>query len=101
MRGVSKSRQRRLVLGGQPTSEHPDASCPFFQRFPIVGRRHDFECFREAAALLGKPVMTDPDYLQVLTLREGMNNGGKRRHSMERILRDYTPNTPLSGGEMR
>ena len=48
-----------------------------------------------------KPVMTDQEYLRVLTLREGMNNGGKRRHSMERILRDYTPNSPLVRGEMR
>ena len=39
--------------------------------------------------------MTDQDYVRVLTLREGMNNGGKRRHSMARILRDYTPNAPL------
>jgi hypothetical protein len=69
---------------------------PFFERFRIVGRKaHDFDCFREAVGLLSKPVMTDQDYLRVLTLREGMNNGGKRRHSMERILRDYTPNTPL------
>jgi hypothetical protein len=69
---------------------------PFFDRFSLVGRKvHDFECFREAVRLLSKPVMSDPDYLRVLTLREGMNNGGKRRYSMERILRDYTPNSPL------
>lgn len=75
---------------------------PFFERFPIIGRKtHDFACFREAAELLSKPVMTDQDYLRVLTLREGMNNGGKRHHSMERILRDYTPNSPPVRGEMR
>jgi hypothetical protein len=69
---------------------------PFFERFPLVGRKvHDFERFREAVSLLGKPVISDPDYLRLLTLREGMNNGGKRRYSMERILRDYTPNSPL------
>jgi LAGLIDADG DNA endonuclease family protein len=69
---------------------------PFFERFPLLGRKaHDFARFRAAVALLGKPVMTDPDYLQVLLLREHMNNGGKRRYSMERILRDYTPNAPL------
>ena len=69
---------------------------PFFERFPLLGRKaHDFARFREAVLLLGKPVMTDPDYLQVLLLREHMNNGGKRRYSMERILRDYTPNIPL------
>ena len=69
---------------------------PFFDRFPLVGRKvDDFERFREAVSLLGKPVISDPDYLRMLILREGMNNGGKRRYSMERILRDYTPNSPL------
>ena len=72
---------------------------PFFDRFPIIGRKaHDYARFREAVGLLSKPVMTDLEYLRVLTLREGMNNGGKRRYSMERILRDYTPNSPVSGG---
>jgi hypothetical protein len=71
---------------------------PFFDRFRIIGRKaHDYARFREAASLLAKPVMTDQDYLRVLALRENMNNGGKRRHSMERILRDYTPNSPQSG----
>ena len=75
---------------------------PFFQRFPIIGRKaHDFERFREASELLSKQVMADQDYVRVLTLREGMNNGGKRHHSMERILRDYTPNSPPVRGEMR
>jgi hypothetical protein len=75
---------------------------PFFERFPIIGRKaHDFARFREVVDLLSKPVMTDPDYFRVLTLREAMNNGGKRRYSMERILRDYTPNSPPFRGEMR
>jgi hypothetical protein len=75
---------------------------PFFERFPLVGEKaSDFECFSEAVRLLSKPVVSDPDYLRVLTLRAGMNRGGKRRHSMERILRDYTPSSPLNRGEMR
>jgi LAGLIDADG endonuclease len=75
---------------------------PFFERFPLVGlKARDFECFKEAVGLLTKPVMSDPEYVRVLSLREGMNRGGKRRHSMERILRDYTPSSPPSGGEMR
>jgi LAGLIDADG endonuclease len=72
--------------------------CPFFERFPLVGTKaHDFELFREAVRLLAQPVMSDTDYRQVLALREGMNRGGKRRYTMERILRDYTPS---SAGEL-
>ncbi len=69
---------------------------PFFERFPLVGMKaQDFACFREAVHLLSSYAMTDQEYIRVLTLREGMNRGGKRRHSMERILRDYTPSSPL------
>ena len=57
-------------------------------------KAHDFELFRSASALLAQPVMTDQDYVKVLALREGMNRGGKRRYTMERILRDYTPSSP-------
>jgi hypothetical protein len=65
---------------------------PFFDRFPLVGTKaDDFERFRRSAAILSQPVISDSDYIAVLALREGMNNGGKRRYSMERILRDYTP----------
>ena len=67
---------------------------PFFERFLLVGtKEHDFELFRDAARILGQPVMSDHDYRQVLALREGMNRGGKRRYTMERILRDYTPSS--------
>jgi LAGLIDADG DNA endonuclease family protein len=72
--------------------------CPFFERFPLVGTKaRDFELFRDAVRLLAQPVMPDADYHQVLALREGMNRGGKRRYTMERILRDYTPS---SAGEL-
>src|SRR5437763_8941729 len=65
---------------------------PFFVRFPLVGTKaRDSELFVEAAELLGKRVMSDADYQQVLLLREQMNRGGKRRYTAERILRDYTP----------
>lgn len=65
---------------------------PFFARFPLVGRKaEDFRRFRDAVAILARGALSDADYTRVLTLREGMNNGGKRRYSMERILRDYTP----------
>ena len=70
---------------------------------PLVGRKaHDFELFAQAAELLAKEAMSDADYRQVLLLREQMNRGGKRRYTMERILRDYTPSSPVDlTGEMR
>jgi hypothetical protein len=76
---------------------------PFFRRFPLVGcKAHDFELFADAAELLGSEAMSDADYKQVLVLREQMNRGGKRRYTMERILRDYTPSSPVNlAGEMR
>ncbi len=62
---------------------------PFFQRFPLVGTKaEDFRRFATAVELLSQPILSDSDYTKVLALREGMNRGGKRRHSMERILRD-------------
>jgi hypothetical protein len=74
----------------------PDLSSrivPFFDRFPIVGQKaEDRRLWRGAIALLaaGSP-LSDHDYHQVLALRERMNRGGKRRHRMDGILRDYTP----------
>jgi hypothetical protein len=71
---------------------------PFFERFPLVGTKaEDFRRFRAAARLLSEPVLSHQDYAKVLALREGMNGGGKRRYTMQRILRDYTPS--LVAGE--
>jgi hypothetical protein len=76
---------------------------PFFRRFPLVGMKaHDFDLFAEAVELLANEAMPDADYKRVLLLREQMNRGGKRRYTMERILRDYTPGSPVDlTGEMR
>jgi hypothetical protein len=72
---------------------------PFFQRFPLIGRKaEDFARFKEAVVILGRDFLSDSDYVAVLELREGMNGGGKRRYSAARILRDYTPTLPLSTG---
>ena len=72
---------------------------PFFERFPLVGvKSEDFTRFASAVRLLARGRLTDSGYAQVLALREGMNRGGKRRHSMERILRDYTPSPPAEQG---
>ena len=68
---------------------------PFFERFPLIGTKaRDFELFRDAVAILARGGLCDHDYVTVLTLREAMNGGGKRRYSTERILRDYTPTLP-------
>ena len=65
---------------------------PFFERFPLVGSKaNDFALFRDAVAILGRGGLSDDEYVAVLALRERMNGGGKRRYSMERILRDHTP----------
>jgi LAGLIDADG endonuclease len=70
---------------------------PFFERFPLVGKKaEDFDRFRAAARLLARKDLSYQDYAKVLTLREGMNGGGKRRYTMQRILRDYTP-SPHAG----
>ena len=65
---------------------------PFFERFPLVGSKaRDFARFRNVVAILSRGDLTDDEYIAVLKLREQMNGGGKRRYSMERILRDHTP----------
>jgi hypothetical protein len=75
-------------------SDIQDCVVPFFRRFPIVGTKaDDFERFARAVELLAQPEMSDPDYREVLLLREQMNRGGKRRYTAERILRDYTPSS--------
>jgi hypothetical protein len=69
---------------------------PFFTRFPLVGEKAgDFDRWRRAIALMSRGPLDDRAYHQVLALREGMNRGGKRRHRMNGILRDYTPNSPV------
>lgn len=65
---------------------------PFFERFQLVGSKaKDFDRFQSAVALMERGRLSDADFVAVLELREQMNGGGKRRHTMERILRDYTP----------
>jgi hypothetical protein len=67
---------------------------PFFNRFPLVGRKAvDFDLFEAAVGILSKLALSDEDYREVLRLREQLNRGGKRRYTAERILRDYTPNS--------
>ena len=68
---------------------------PFFERFPLIGKKaEDFDRFRAAARILSEKDLSYQEYAKVLALREGMNGGGKRRYTMQRILRDYTPSPP-------
>ncbi len=77
-------------------SEIREIIVPFFTRFPLVGKKaQDFALFKSAVEILSYEVLSDTDYANILSLREDMNNGGKRRYSMERILRDYTPNSTV------
>ena len=67
---------------------------PFFERFPLIGRKaEDFDRFRAATRILARGALSYQDFADVLVLREGMNGGGKRRYTMQRILRDYTPSS--------
>jgi hypothetical protein len=76
-------------------SENRERIAPFFERFPLVGQKAtDFELWRQVVHLLSKVVVSESDYAKVLALREGMNRGGKRKHRMDGILRDYTPTLP-------
>ena len=75
---------------------------PFFERFPLVGQKaQDFELWSQAVRLLARGSLSDSEYRAVHALRERMNRGGKRTHRMAGILRDYTPTSPSSTGEMR
>lgn len=65
---------------------------PFFDRFPLLGKKaQDFQFFKEAVHQMLNKI--DSSYIKILDLREKMNNGGKRRYSRTRILRDYMPNS--------
>lgn len=67
---------------------------PFFDRFPLLGKKaQDFQCFKKAVNLMVN--RTENSHVAILDLREKMNNGGKRKYSRVRILRDYTPNPHL------
>lgn len=67
---------------------------PFFERFPLIGQKaEEFDRFRAAARILSEKNLSYQDYAEVLALRESMNGGGKRRYTMQRILRDYTPSS--------
>ena len=97
MRNHSQGRKRWLVLGGEQPLDIQTRIVPFFERFPLIGQKaEEFVRFRAAALILAKKDLSYRDYAEVLALRERMNGGGKRRYTMQRILRDYTP-SPCTG----
>jgi hypothetical protein len=66
---------------------------PFFTRFPLAGQKAvDLGLFASAVELMSSG-LNDETFIEVLGIRDRLNNGGKRRHTMEKILRDYTPNS--------
>ena len=100
LRDHAKGRQRGWYWEVNDLTDIQTRVVPFFERFPLVGTKaKDFDRFKCAVELLAREVLTDSDYVDVLALREEMNGGGKRRYTMERILRDYTPSSATA--EMR
>ena len=81
---------------------------PFFERFPFLSakKKRDFAKFKQIVALVkeGEHLRTD-GIRKILEIREGMNDGGKRRHSHADILATLTESSetirqaPLSGGD--
>ena len=69
---------------------------PFFTRFPLVGQKAmDFALFAKAVALMSSG-LDETKYVSVLELRDRLNSGGKRRYTMERILRGHTPDVAIA-----
>lgn len=69
-----------------------DVVIPFFKRFPLVGQKaKDFVLFTEAVELIAIG-LDEASYVSVLEIRDRLNGGGKRRYTMEKILRGHTPN---------
>ena len=62
---------------------------PFFERFPFLSakKKRDFAKFKQIVALMKEGAHLTPNGIQqILTIREDMNDGGKRRHAHVDIL---------------
>ena len=81
---------------------------PFFERFPFLSakKKRDFGKFKEIVTLVraGEHLRAN-GIRRILQIREGMNDGGKRRHSHADILATLTESSetirqaPLSSGD--
>ncbi len=81
---------------------------PFFERFPFLStkKKRDFGKFKQIVALVKEGEHLRADGIRrILEIREGMNDGGKRRHSHADILATLTESSetirqaPLSSGD--
>jgi hypothetical protein len=81
---------------------------PFFERFPFLSakKKRDFVKFKQIVALVREGEHLRADGIRkILKIREGMNDGGKRRHSHADILATLTESSetirqaPLSSGD--
>jgi LAGLIDADG endonuclease len=66
---------------------------PFFERFPFLSakKKRDFVKFKQIVALVKRGEHLKADGIRkILEIREGMNDGGKRRHSHADILATLT-----------
>ncbi len=66
-----------------------DYVVPFFRRFPFLSakKKRDFATFREMVQMFGDGHhLTEPGIRELLRLRRGMNDGGKRKYPEEHIL---------------
>ena len=81
---------------------------PFFERFPFLSakKKRDFGKFKQIVALIRQGEHLRAEGIRkILEIREGMNDGGKRRHQHADILATLTesPETirqaPSTGGD--
>ena len=81
---------------------------PFFERFPFLSakKKRDFGKFKQIVALVKEGEHLRGDGIRkILKIREGMNDGGKRRHSHAGILATLTESSetirqaPLASGD--
>ena len=79
---------------------------PFFEKYPFISQKktRDFRIFCEIVSLLSTNQHLSQEGIEkILTLREDMNGGGKRKYSVleiraafpQKILRDYTSDSAL------
>lgn len=81
-----------------------DNVIPFFNRFGFLSskKKRDFSKFKQLAKLLQEERHLSREGIQeILEIRRGMNDGGKRRYSDEEILaRIENPQRPYAGHSM-
>ncbi len=74
---------------------------PFFNRFGFLSakKKRDFSKFKQLAKLIQEGRhLTRAGIGEILTIREDMNDGGKRRYSREEILARFeNPQRPYAG----